>query len=201
MGIPVTIHMAREDDVPALLAIYAPYVTDTAITFEYEAPDAAEFTRRMRRILARYPYLAAESEKGVLGYAYAAPFKERAAYDWAVETTIYLRRDCRGMGVGRRLYQQLEELLKRQHITNANACIAYPNPGSILFHERMGYREVGHFTRCGYKLGRWYDMIWMEKLLSDHPADPKPVVPARELAFEPVRFEAHPTSLPFPGGA
>lgn len=94
MGIPVTIRMAREDDVPALLAIYAPYVTDTAITFEYEAPDAAEFTRRMRRILARYPYLAAESEKGVLGYAYAAPFKERAAYDWAVETTIYLRRDC-----------------------------------------------------------------------------------------------------------
>lgn len=73
----------------------------------------------------------------MLGYAYAAPFKERAAYDWAVETTIYLRRDCRGMGVGRRLYQQLEELLKRQHITNANACIAYPNPGSILFHERM----------------------------------------------------------------
>lgn len=89
--------------------------------------------------------------------------------------------------------------MKRQHITNANACIAYPNPGSILFHERMGYREVGHFTRCGYKLGRWYDMIWMEKLLSDHPADPKPVVPARELAFEPVRFEAHPTSPALPG--
>ena len=102
--------------------------------------------------------------------------------------------------MGRRLYRQLEELLRHQHITNANACIAYPNPGSILFHERMGYREVGHFTRCGYKLGRWYDMIWMEKLLSDHPADPEPVVPVRELALEPVRFEARRAPLPFPDG-
>lgn len=185
---PVRIRMAREEDASSLLGIYAPYVTETAITFEYEVPTVAEFSRRITGTLSRYPYLVAESGETALGYAYAAPFKERAAYGWAVETTIYLRQDCRGAGLGRTLYLQLEELLRRQNILNANACIAYPNPDSIGFHERLGYRTVGHFTRCGYKLGRWYDMIWMEKLLADHPNTPKPVIPIQEVRFEPVEL-------------
>lgn len=180
------IRMARESDAPALLAIYAPYVTDTGITFEYEVPSAEEFAGRIRRILTRYPYLVAESGGEPLGYAYASAFKERAAYDWSVETSIYLRQDRRGLGIGRQLYLQLEALLRRQHITNANACIAYPHPESIAFHERLGYRTVAHFTRCGYKLGVWYDMVWMEKLLSPHPAVPEPVVAAASLDFSPV---------------
>ena len=174
---PITIRSAREADVPALLAIYRPYVTDTFITFEYEVPSEAEFLGRLRSIRERYPYLAAQAEGRLLGYAYAAPFKARPAYGWAVETTIYVDRDCRGRGVGRLLYQELERRLAAQNILNLNACIAWPNPESVAFHQRFGYRMVGRFRACGYKLGAWRDMVWMEKHLGDHPAPPPPVLP------------------------
>ena len=91
--------------------------------------------------------------------------RERAAYDWAVETSIYVSEGARRTGAGSLLYEALEDYLKRQNVINVNACIAYPNPGSIAFHEKYGYRTVGHFTKCGYKLGQWWDMVWMEKML------------------------------------
>ena len=149
----ITIRVATPDDAAVLLELYAPYVRETAISFETVVPSEDEFRRRIIHTLQRYPYLVAECDGKPLGYAYASAFKERAAYDWAVETSIYLRQDRRGLGIGRQLYLQLEALLRRQHITNANACIAYPHPESIAFHERLGYRTVAHFTRCGYKLG------------------------------------------------
>ncbi len=192
MSETICIRMATEADAPALLAIYAPYVTDTGITFEYEVPSVEEFSGRIKRILSRYPYLVAEEGGRLLGYAYAASFKERAAYDWSVETTIYMDQRLRGRGIGQKLYLALEGLLRRQHILNANACIAYPNPGSIQFHERMGYQTVAHFTRCGYKLGVWYDMVWMEKLLSVHPAEPEPVLAIDRLSVEPILCKAEP---------
>ena len=178
----LTLRTATAADAPHLLAIYAPYVLNTAITFEYTVPTEAEFAQRITRTLARYPYLVAEDASGhLLGYAYASAFKERAAYDWSVETSIYVRQDTHGQGVGKALYQALENALARQHIINVNACIAYPNPGSIAFHERLGYKTVAHFTRCGFKQGQWYDMIWMEKMLADHPAHPLPVIPFPQL--------------------
>ena len=106
----------------------------------------------------------------------AAPFKTRAAYDWAVETSIYVQKDFHGHGVGKRLYLALEDLLRQQNILNSNACITYPNPESIHFHEALGYRMVAHFSKCGYKLGRWHDMVWMEKHLAQHPEHPEPVI-------------------------
>ncbi len=177
----ITIRMAAPEDAPQLLAIYAPYVEKTAITFEYEVPTQEEFRSRILHTLERYPYLTALKEGRIIGYAYVSPFKERAAYSWAVETSIYVAEDARGTGAGTLLYDTLEKILKKQHIINANACITYPNPDSIAFHEKFGYRTVAHFTRCGYKLGKWQDMIWMEKMLDEHPVKPLPVIPVREL--------------------
>ena len=173
------IRIAEETDAEQLLAIYAPYVTDTAITFEYEIPPLEEFRNRMLHTVEKYPYLVFQEGKEILGYAYASAFKGRPAYDWAVETSIYVKEGVRGKGIGRKLYAALEEILKEQHIINVNACIAYPNPESIAFHEKRGYKTVAHFTKCGYKLGQWYDMIWMEKMLGQHPPIPQPVLPVK----------------------
>ena len=182
MGIPVTIRMAREDDVPALLAIYAPYVTDTAITFEYEVPDAAEFIRRMRRILARYPYLAAESEEGVLGYAYAAPFKERAAYDWNAELSVYLAKRAAGRGLGTTLYGALLALLQKQGVRNVYGIVTLPNPASEALHRHFGFRTVGAYTRSGYKNGRWLDVGIFEKQIGSFDGEPEPLQPIGAIA-------------------
>ena len=173
----LSIRTARESDAAALVSIYEPYVLRTVITFEYEVPSTEEFAGRIRSTLRKYPYLVAESGGEVVGYAYASPFKTRAAYDWAVETSIYVRMDLRGKGIGAGLYRALEEALGRMRILNLNACIGYPNPESVGFHERFGYRTVGHFSKCGYKMGAWHDVIWMEKFLGAHDAPPDPVVP------------------------
>ena len=172
-------------DAAALADIYRPYVEGTTITFEYEAPSAEEFAARMRRTLERYPYLVAcdgDDSGRPLGYAYAGPFKGRAAYDWAVETSIYVAQDARGRHVGSRLLDELERLVALQGITNVEACITYPDEGgSVGFHERRGYRLVGTFEKCGFKLGRWCDMLWMEHIVAEHPAEPRPLVPFPEL--------------------
>ena len=188
MNTNITIRMAQESDAEQLLEIYAPYVADTAITFEYEVPSVAEFASRMKNTLKRYPYLVALEDNHIVGYAYASEFKKRAAYDWAVETTIYLRQDCRGKGVGKRLYLALEDMLRRQNVLNLNACIAYTSTedihltnASMEFHQHLGYEKVAHFTKCGYKFGIWYDMIWMEKLIGEHPDIPALFIPITEL--------------------
>jgi len=180
----ISIRTATVDDAREILAIYAPYITDTAITFEYVVPPLEEFAERIRHILIRYPYLVAVENGKIIGYAYVSSFHERAAYDWAVETTIYIKMDYRGHGVGKKLYLLLEEIMKRQHILNMNACIAYPNPGSIGFHEHLGYKTIGHFHQCGYKLDTWYDMIWMEKIIGEHSLHPEKALP-----FSAVRNE------------
>jgi phosphinothricin acetyltransferase len=176
---PIRIRMASEADAAALAAIYAPYVRGTAITFEYEAPSVDEFARRMRETQKKYPWLVAEAEGRAAGYAYASAFNERAAYQWTVETSVYVAPDFQGRGVGKRLYEALEALLKKQNILNLTAHIscaagmdARQNP-SVAFHARMGYREIGRFAKCGYKLGAWHDVVWMQKVLGEHPAQPE----------------------------
>lgn len=177
----ITIRTAAPEDASTLLDIYAPYVKHTAVTFEYEVPSVEEFSERIRRILSRYPYLIAVMNHQIVGYAYAAAFHERPAAGWAVETSIYLNQSCRGYGIGKRLYLLLEDILKAQHILNMNACIAYPNPESIAFHEALGYKTIGHFHHCGFKSGNWYDLIWMEKIIGEHEVPPKPVIPFEEV--------------------
>ena len=178
------IRSATPDDAAEILDIYAPYVRDTAITFEYDVPSLDEFRQRIAGTLLKYPYLAAVYNGRIVGYAYAGPFKTRAAYDWAAELTIYLAPSAQGKGVGRMLYAALEEALRKMGILNLYACIGYPHiedeyltRNSAEFHAHLGFEKVGEFHRCGFKFGRWYDMIWMEKLIGEHTGDQGPVQP------------------------
>lgn len=188
----IRIRAAAPDDAAALLEIYAPYVTDTAISFEYEAPSEDEFRRRMSETLLKYPYLAAERDGEIIGYACTHPFVGRAAYGWMAETTIYVRRGRTGTGAGRALYSALEAVSRAQNIYGLAACIGWCerederlNQNSVRFHAHMGYRMVGRFDKCGYKFGKWYDMVWMEKRLGELPAEPPEVIPfpALDLLF------------------
>ena len=163
------------EDAEELLSIYAPYVRDTAISFEYEVPSLSEFRDRIRNISAVFPYIKAVDEGKILGYAYADKFKSRKAYDWSVEVTVYVRKDSRRAGIGKLLYHSLEDSLKRIGILNMNACIAVPNGedehlsnDSYYFHKKMGFSLVGTFHNSGYKFDTWYDMIWMEKIIGKH---------------------------------
>lgn len=178
----INIRVATAQDAGALLQIYAPYVETTAITFEYEVPSVKEFEDRIQNTLKKYPYLVAESNGEILGYAYAGAFKSREAYDWAVETSIYVKMNRKGMRIGSKLYDALETSLKKQGILNLNACIAYPEVedeyltrGSISFHEKLGYDFIGRFHKCGYKFNRWYDMVWMEKHIGVHSEQQEPI--------------------------
>lgn len=184
----IRIRTAMAEDAAELLEIYRPYVEKTAITFEYDVPKRKEFEGRMEKTLKRYPYLVAEKEGELLGYAYTGPFVGRAAYDWSAEVSIYLKENRRGMGLGKKFYYVVEEISKAQHIINLNACIGFPEredeyltKNSVEFHSHMGYTMVGEFHKCGYKFGRWYNMVWMEKILGEHPQKPMPVIPFLEL--------------------
>ena len=143
----IKIRPATEADAAEILNIYAPYITDTAITFEYDVPTLEEFTGRIRHTLEKYPYLVAVRDSEIIGYAYAGAFYGRAAYDWSAETTIYVKKGCSHSGVGKLLYQELETALKAQNIINLYACIGYPEEddeyltkNSKQFHEHLGYR-------------------------------------------------------------
>ena len=180
----MTIERVTVEDAPALLSIYAPYVRDTAISFEYEVPSVEEFQNRIADISSKFPYIKAVEGGEIVGYAYATTFKGRKAYDWSVETTVYVRGDCKRNGIGLALYAVLERALSKMGVLNANACIAYLsddktdphlNSDSFRFHQKLGYKSVGVFHDSGYKFGTWYDMIWMEKMLGEHKAIPEPV--------------------------
>ena len=178
----IRIRTARSKDAIELLEIYAPYVRETAVTYEYTVPSKEEFASRIRHTMEKYPYLVAEKDGEILGYAYAGAFHPRAAYAWDAEMSIYIKKDRKRSGIGKTLYEALEKLLAEQNILNVYACIACPEEedeyltkDSIRFHERMGYRIVGEFRECAYKFGRWYGMVWMEKRIGKRTADPAEV--------------------------
>jgi len=184
----MNIRIATKEDAKELLAIYAPYVEKTAITFEYDVPTVEEFERRIVHTLEKYPYLVAENDGEILGYAYAGTFYGRAAYDWCVETTVYVRENQKKNGIGKQLYSELENILRKQNVLNLYACVAYTKiedeyltKNSVRFHEHLGYRLIGEFRKCGYKFGRWYDMVWMEKYIGEHLEYPERVKTINEV--------------------
>lgn len=177
-----TIRTATADDAAALLSIYAYYVEHTAVTFEYTPPSVDEFRASILSVLPKYPYLVVEQSGELLGFAFAHAFRERPAYDYAVETTIYIRHDFRGRGCGRAVYAALEDELSRMGVTNLYACVGctdapdeYLTDASPRFHERMGFKTCGIFRSCGYKFGRWYSMIWMEKIIGAYRSPMPPL--------------------------
>lgn len=185
------IRVASEQDCARLLEIYGYYVENTAVSFEYHTPTPEEFSRRIRKTLERYPYLVYEQEGQVWGYAYAGPLIERSACDWSVEVSLYVHRDMRRQGVGKTLYRELERALKMQNVINLEACVACPGEedpyltyDSACFHSRLGYRQVGIFRKSGYKFGRWYDLIWLEKQIAPHSDHPMPFVPFPQVRKE-----------------
>lgn len=194
----IHLRVATTDDAKELLEIYAPYITETAISFEYDVPDPDEFKMRIADTLQKYPYILAEKDGEILGYAYTNAFAGRAAYDWSVATTIYLKKGKTKTGVGRMLYEALERISKAQNVLNMNACIAYPEIedehltlNSVQFHEHLGYRMVGTFHNSGYKFDTWYHMVWMEKIIGEHDVPPLPVIPFPELNIEKITHLLH----------
>ncbi len=184
----INIRMATPDDAENILAIYAPYIEKTGITFEYEVPTVEAFRGRIEKTCKKYPYLVAEKDGEILGYSYANPLGERAAFSRAAETVLYVKENARGKHIGSRLYEKLEEILKKQNVTNMCACISYREQedetithASPNFHAAYGYKKVGHFTKCGYKFGRWYDLIWVEKFIGEHLDEPPAFIPITEL--------------------
>lgn len=169
------IRIVEEKDILEIVNIYKYYVENTAISFEYSAPDSHEFLKRVNKIKDNYPFLVFEENNEIIGYAYASELKGRKAFNHSVEVSIYIRKDNRKSGIGRLLYNELEKLLHQCNVTNLYACIAYNdvedetlNKSSIYFHEKLGYKHVGKFHRCGYKFDRWYDIIWMEKVIANY---------------------------------
>ena len=184
----ITIRTARLDDASKLVRIYQYYVEKTAITFEYEVPTVAEFRRRMGTMMQKYPYLVIEEDGVIQGYAYAGAFNPREAYDWSSELTIYMSHTARKGGLGRRLYEALVDQLRSMGILNVYACIGYPQQedeyltkNSEQFHRHLGFETVGTFHHCGYKFGRWYDMIWMEKIIGAHQIPQVNIIPYKDL--------------------
>ena len=178
----ITVGNAELKDAERLLEIYDYYVKNTAITFEYTTPTIEEFRGRIEKTMQKYPYLVAEKDGVIAGYAYAGAFVGRAAYDWSCETSIYLDKNARKCGIGKTLYAALEKELKKMGILNMYACIGYPDnedeyltKNSAEFHSHIGFVQVGEFHKCGYKFGRWYNMIWMEKIIGEHKEKQAPV--------------------------
>ena len=154
------IRIAEKQDIPAILAIYGPYILTSTATFEYDVPTEAEFLQRFETIAAQFPWLVWEENGEILGYAYASPPYSRAAYQWCAEPSVYLHPDARGKGIGKALYAALESILKILY-----ALITGENDVSLHFHKKCGYKQMVRFQNCGFKFGRWLDLIWMEKRL------------------------------------
>ncbi len=177
----MAVRLAKMEDIPEILGIYAPYVEKTAYTFEYTVPTVEEFTNRFLKITRQFPWLVWEEDGAVLGYAYAcAPF-ERAAYSWCAEPAIYLGPQAQGRGIGRALYEALEGYLKRQGYIVSYALITTGNPGSLAFHKAMGYKTAAFFPDCGYKHSAWHGITWVEKRLQTVENPEKMPVPFPEL--------------------
>jgi phosphinothricin acetyltransferase len=169
----VTIRPVAPGDAEAIAAIYRPYVIDTVITFELDPPNAAEMQARIARITPTYPWLVAEVDGAVLGYAYGAPYRTRAAYRWVAETGIYVAEAARGRGVGTPLYRALLDELARRGFVAAIGAMTAGNPASTALHQRLGFVDVGTQPGIGFKHGAWHDVVFWQKALASRTTEPR----------------------------
>ena len=179
----IRVRRVRLEDAAAITAIYAPIVRDTATSFETEPPDAADMEGRIRRTAEHLPWLVGvrvseSGEEDVIGYAFATPYRSRAAYRWSVEVSVYVDESSRGRGIARSLYSRLHALLRDQGYRITYAVITLPNPASVRLHEALDYRQIGVFRCAGYKLAAWHDVLWMRREIGplvDEPVEPVPL--------------------------
>ena len=177
------IRFAKRSDGDALRRIYAQYI-ETPVTFEYDLPSAGEFAERVAAIGGEYPYLVCEENGRIVGYAYAHRQKEREAYQWNAELSVYLDRDFTSKGIGKALYGALMDILRLQGIKTVYGVVTIPNEKSERLHERIGFRISGTHRRTGYKCGRWHDIRWFEKQIGPYDGEPAPIRPVREIPAE-----------------
>ena len=163
------IRHATKADAPALLALYRPYVENTTISFELEAPSVEEFVDRIAKTVSGWAWLVAEQQGRCIGYAYASAHRERAAYRWSVETSAYVHPEHRRCGIARTLYSHLFEELKHKGYCNAFAGVALPNDASLAMHRSVGFEFIGVFKSVGRKFGAWQDVAWLQRALRDAP--------------------------------
>ena len=166
------IRLATAHDAPAIAEIYRPIVESTAISFETHAPDADEMCRRIENISGSYPWLVCERDGVVAGYVYASKHRERAAYRWSVDTSVYVDDRFRRRRIGHALYLSLFAVLNAQGYANAFAGITLPSPASVGLHQHVGFTPIGVYRRVGYKLGAWHDVGWWQRSLE--PPDEEP---------------------------
>jgi L-amino acid N-acyltransferase YncA len=172
----IELRVARKEDAEGMLSIYAPYVADTNVTFDYEVTEAETYCMQVEKVLEDYPWLIAENNGKIIGYTYARKHRERAAYQWCCESSVYVHEDYQGKGIAKQLYEALQEILVKQNMINMYAGIAQPNENSTMFHVRMGFTPVGVYKKVGFKNGQWHDVLWVHKTLIKHPANPLPVI-------------------------
>ena len=177
----MAIRQATVQDIPRILEIYGPYVETTAASFEYTVPTLEAFTERFLGITAQFPWLVWEEDGRVLGYAYGSLPFERAAYQWSAEASIYLCPEAKRKGIGKKLYAALEDILRRQGYKKVYALITTANEPSVAFHQAVGYRHTAAMPDCGYKFGKWYGVVWMEKELNAWDTPPRQPVSACEI--------------------
>lgn len=187
MPCPPTLRLVREEDAPALLAIYAPYVNNTPVTFEVSVPSLSAFSSRIRGIAADYPYLVCDEGGRISGYAYAHRQFERAAYGWNAELTVYLEPAAAGHGRGRALYTALLALLRLQGVQNVYSLVTVPNPASEGLHEAFGFRRSAVFSDTGFKCGAWRNVAWFEKALGSHASPPASLRSIKSLSPDAVQ--------------
>ncbi len=177
----IKFRMADVSDAEELVKIYATYVTDTAITFEYDVPSVCEFRNRIEHISAQYPYIVCLYKDKIVGYAYAHRYAERAAFQWDVELSIYLNIDYKNLGIGKLLYNKVIEVVKLQNVQNIYACITSDNEKSLKFHKKLGFKFIGIFKDTGYKFSKWYDLIWLGIRTGDKNQKPEPMKMINEV--------------------
>ena len=178
------IRQATITDTDQLRDIYAPYVQNTPISFETTVPSAEEMEKRISGVISTNPWLVIAEGNNILGYAYASKHRERAAYRWSVDVSVYVRQECRGMGIGKLLYTALLNILRHQGYCNVYAGIGLPNEASTGIHEYFGFRKIAHYTNVGYKMGQWRDVGWWELFLANHTDKPEAPLPISSISKE-----------------
>ena len=174
--------MPKKKDAESILKIYAPYVVNTSITFEYTVPTIEEIGTRIEEIKGNYPYIVCESYNNVIGYAYANKAMIRDACNWNAELSIYVDRKHTHKGIGRGLYTCILEILAHQNVKNVYSIITVPNNNSIKLHEFFGFKKLGSYPNCGYKLGKWHDIIIMGRNLGNHKKPPNPFIKITDVS-------------------
>ena len=174
------IRVAKSSDANSIGHIYRQYVEETTVSFEYQAPTDSEIKYRIKNTIKDYPWVVVEENNIVKGYAYASSHRDRAAYNWSADCSVYLSKEIHGKGFGKLLYKKIFNYLTQQNIVNVFAGIGLPNDRSVKFHESLGFKEIGTYKNIGFKFNNWWDVSWYQLRLCD-PVQPEPFIPFSKL--------------------